>query len=116
MGLHVMVLKLAGTSAHGCVTPTVTALIWPFVLKLSLALRSPHQTYSDLLRSSRLFFFQLVQIFLNHEHLVPNGTGYNRTRWDRALRLVSERIAQARRWHESELDEDSLRNLSMLAL
>ncbi|KAH0641459.1 hypothetical protein KY289_032433 [Solanum tuberosum] len=61
----------------------------------------------------------MSQITFNTEHPVGpsrGGDGGGNTRWERAVRLMSERLIHARRSQFSEADEESLRELSMIAL
>ncbi|KAL6979745.1 hypothetical protein U1Q18_021400 [Sarracenia purpurea var. burkii] len=113
MGLHLVVLvklNLAATVHGGC--PMVVTLVWPYILKLAVSLRPLRRGYTSVIYGGRLFFFQLAQIASNAEP----GVG-NRRRWERALRLVCQRIAHARRYSPAlESDEESFRTLSMLAL
>ncbi|KAL2472031.1 Uncharacterized protein Adt_40167 [Abeliophyllum distichum] len=117
MGLQVVVLaKLGLCAASHSLTPLSAALLWPFVLKFSFSFRPLREVYTDILHALRLFFFQLRQITMNDE---PDGSAASNggARWERALRLICERVTQARH-AQSGLDsgEDSLRAISMLAL
>ncbi|CAL5442035.1 unnamed protein product [Camellia sinensis] len=113
MGLHLVVLaklNLTATAGHGA-SPLVVILVCPFLLKLSFSSRPFQRAYNDIIRASRLFFFQLGQIAFNN--IEPAGP---RQRWHRALRLVYQRLTHATRSLASESYEESLRALSMLAL
>ncbi|CAK9173217.1 unnamed protein product [Ilex paraguariensis] len=115
MGLTLVVLaklKLITTSHSVC--PMVAGLAWAFVLKLSFSITKLgplRRVYADVLNGFRLFLFQMGQISLN-----AAPTSSNRTRWERALRLVRERLTQVTRSPALESDEDSLHTLSMIAL
>lgn len=58
----------------------------------------------------RLFFFQMSQIAFD------GGGAAGGPRWQRALRLVYQRVAHARHAQAGSEGEDSLAALSMLAL
>ncbi|KAF3448335.1 hypothetical protein FNV43_RR09048 [Rhamnella rubrinervis] len=105
----------------------VASLVLPFMLKLCFSFKLVRQTYSDLLHASRLFLFQLGRIAFDRrevpDHNVNIGnSSSNRSRLDRALRLVQERVAHVRRsqgLQPSDHDDhhqDSLYTLSMTAL
>lgn len=113
MGLHVVALaKLSLLSPSHTVSPLVTCLICPFVLKLSFGLRSFRRAYTDVLHASRLFFFQLSQTAFD----TGAATG-NSTRWERALRLAYQSVSHARRSPAgTQRDEDSFHALSMFSL
>ncbi|KAK9716379.1 hypothetical protein RND81_06G229300 [Saponaria officinalis] len=138
MGFHLLAianLKLAKAATHGC-TPLVLSLILPFILRMSCSVRIIRQSYIDLFYSSRLFMFQLTQIVLDDNNNSNNnnnnieGSNDNRVgsrdisrggaRWDRALRLVSERLIRTRRHLASmrydDDDEVSFHDFSMIAL
>lgn len=131
MGLQMVAylakLKLLSNSSHITLSPMVAGLVWPFMLKLCFSFKLVRQTYSDLLHSSRLFLFQLGRIAFDptelpdHNFNIGNNNG-NRSRLERALRLVQERVAHVRRSQglpSSDHDDhhqDSLHTLSMLAL
>lgn len=111
MVLQVVVLaklSLCATS-HG-LTPLSAALLWPFVIKFSFGFKPLREVYIDTLHSLRLFFFQLRQITMNNE---PGGGD----RWERAVRLICERVTQTRLAQSGDdSGEDSLRAMSMIAL
>lgn len=120
MGLHLLLIGkiniLATSSTHSLSHQFVVSLLWPFILKVaSFSFRPIHQVSSDLIYSMRLFSFQMSQITFNTEPHVGPGRGGN-TRWERAVRLVSERLIHARRSQFTEADEESFRELSMIAL
>ncbi|KAK9275319.1 hypothetical protein L1049_022582 [Liquidambar formosana] len=114
MGLHLVLLaklNLLSTSSQS-LSPMVASLVWPFVLKLTFSFRLIRRTYTDVIYSIRLFSFQMGQIAFDTELGLRNTT-----RWERALRLVYERVTNAGRSPSpSQSDEDSLHALSMLAL
>ncbi|KAL6181312.1 hypothetical protein ACLB2K_047967 [Fragaria x ananassa] len=136
MVLHMAVaasvkLKLLSCTSHSLITPIVSGLIWPFVIKVSFNLRSVRRAYADVIHSSRLFFFQLnriVRTFDEHDvhadHDEPAAinnttTSSNRnTRMERAFRLVSQTVTNGvRRSSEAiQLDEQSIHALAMIAL
>ena len=118
MGMHLMVvaaihLSRAGSIGAAGASPGLAAnLIWPFLVKLCLSVQvNPH----DWISSSRFLIFQFAQIFARNSR---NDENQNNNRWDRAIRLVRERIDLARDSHMSlrHDDEESLHILSMLAL
>ncbi|KAM7491213.1 hypothetical protein LguiA_034134 [Lonicera macranthoides] len=115
MGLHFVVLaklNLIANSQTSFSTPLLATLIGPFLFRLFLNFRPIRRVYNNIIHNWRLFFFQLDQIAFHSDH-VPAGTG---RRFQRAVRLVSDRISQARRPSTLEFDEDSLHALSMIAL
>ncbi|PRQ18186.1 hypothetical protein RchiOBHm_Chr7g0203191 [Rosa chinensis] len=133
MVLHMAVvasvkLKLLSCTSHSLITPVVSGLIWPFVIKVSFSLRSVRRAYADVIHFSRLFFFQLNQIvraFDEHDvradHDEPAaivGNNNNNTRLERALRLVCRTVTNGfRRSSEAlQLDEQSIHALAMIAL
>uniref|UniRef100_A0A2N9GGW6 Uncharacterized protein n=1 Tax=Fagus sylvatica TaxID=28930 RepID=A0A2N9GGW6_FAGSY len=73
--------KLKLLSPSHSLSPMVTSLVWPFLLKMSFSFRIVRGAYTDLVLASRLFFFQLGQIALN-----PEPAFGNTTRLERALR------------------------------
>ncbi|KAI3453472.1 hypothetical protein Pfo_010135 [Paulownia fortunei] len=105
-------LSLIAAAHHG-VTPLVTALLWPFVLKFSFSFRPLHEGCTDMMHALRLFFFQMGQIATNRE---PSSGGAGGVRWQRALRLVFERVIHARRAQSTADGEDSLLILCGLQL
>ncbi|KAL6280036.1 hypothetical protein ACE6H2_016917 [Prunus campanulata] len=124
MGFHTAIvattlkLKAFSTSHSTLITPLLTGLICPFVLKLSFSFSLVHQTYYDLIHPSRLFFFQLNQIAAadnfddDLQQQQPAATRF----LQRALRLLQLAVAHQRNSQTSELDEQSIHDLSMVAL
>ncbi|GMY30014.1 Decaprenyl diphosphate synthase [Fagus crenata] len=113
MVLHMVALaklKLLSHS-HNLISPMVTSLVWPFLLKLSFSFRFIRRAYTDLVHASRTFFFQLRQIALNPEPALGNTT-----RLERALQLVYQRVTRTRRSQAQPLDDDNFHTLSMFAL
>lgn len=113
MGLHLLiVLKLNMiTSSVRLNTPLFISLLFPFLIRLGACSFKPlHQIYYNLAHSVRLFFFQISQIAFSSQPPAPS------TRWERAVRLVYERLTGARHAQFREMDEESLRALSMIAL
>ncbi|KAL9231135.1 hypothetical protein vseg_006395 [Gypsophila vaccaria] len=119
MGIHLIPLAAlhltsggGGGGARVVATPRILGtLIWPYLLKLCLSFKvSPH----GMITSSRFLVFQLTQILA---HGNQTGSDSN-TRLDRAIRLVRERVAQAReaQRHFPSNGEDNLHLLSMLSL
>ncbi|KAL0296256.1 UNVERIFIED_CONTAM: hypothetical protein Sradi_6677700 [Sesamum radiatum] len=104
-------LSLVG-AAHQGLTPLITALVLPFVLKFCFSFRPLHDTCSDMMHAMRLFVFQMGEIAFGRE---PSG-GAGDVRWQRALRLVCERVRRARHARPSASGEESLVALSMLSL
>ncbi|KAK8658199.1 hypothetical protein V6N13_036411 [Hibiscus sabdariffa] len=117
MGLHVVAVAMAKlhllSPSHSFTTPLVAGLICPFVLKVSFRLSFLRRVYIDAFDASRLFIFQLSQIALGADQPAPGNGG---RRWQRALRLVCQRIAQVRRPTVAESEEDSFHTFSMLSL
>ncbi|OMO52450.1 hypothetical protein COLO4_37181 [Corchorus olitorius] len=122
MGLHLLALaKLRLLSSSPTFTPLLAAtLICPFLLKLSFSLGIVRRTYTDVIESTRLFFFQLRQIIAfedDHDQPPPGGNGGGvPDRWQRALRLICQRITLVRRSPAVESDEDNFHTLTMLSL
>ncbi|KAL3499581.1 hypothetical protein ACH5RR_038674 [Cinchona calisaya] len=125
MGLHLVLLAklklITITHHHVCLgTPIIVSLLGPFLLKFFFTTFRPlQQAFINTIYSSRLFIFQMGQI-INSNSEPPGfsngpGTGTS-TRWQRALRLVNERLTLARHSQVTESDEESLRALSVLAL
>lgn len=133
MGLHFVVLAKfhlyllanSGTAfSHGC--PAVLAsMLVPFALRVTSNISIIRRTYYDLTYSLRLFLFQLTRIALDddqHEYnwsQVVAGGRSTSSRFDRALRLVSQSITRTRRRMElmsHEDHEDALHELSMITL
>ncbi|KAJ0047967.1 hypothetical protein Pint_15873 [Pistacia integerrima] len=113
MGLHMLALlklNLLSASAPSSINPILTSLIWPFVLKLSFNLKPVRITYVDMLYACRLFLFQLGQIAFDTDQ-PPLGT-----RWERAIRLVCQRLTQARRSSPTQSDENHFHTLSVISL
>ncbi|XXG75866.1 hypothetical protein AAC387_Pa08g0346 [Persea americana] len=108
MGLHLVALAKLKFMAmsHGSF---VTALLWPFLLKMPFARRMSH-AYTDGAASYAFFFFRLRRIFFDEEPV------HNGQRWERVLRLLSERVADASRYSTASSDEASLHAVTMLAL
>lgn len=133
------VAKVVWMSSQSAAGPMVGGLVFPFLLKLSFSMTLVRKTYCDLVHASRFFFFQLSHIAFNndtiyhhhhhhHRHVNYGGRNNNNTimnfnsRFERALRLVYERLTHFRRSQYSQPpmasqdQEDSLHTLSMLAL
>lgn len=64
-------------------------LLWFFVLKLPMAAGMRGSSYTDMAFSIRLFVFRLNQV-LFHDGPTRGGA----RRWERALRLLRERVQQ----------------------
>ncbi|GAV78548.1 hypothetical protein CFOL_v3_22014 [Cephalotus follicularis] len=114
MGLIIVALaKLTLLSSSHTISPLLSGFLWPFALKLSFSLRIVRRAFWDVIHSSRLFFFQLGQIASDtHEPALGSNT-----RWERALRLVSQRLRQARRQQAIDQSvEDSLHRFTVLSL
>ncbi|KAK9927558.1 hypothetical protein M0R45_024739 [Rubus argutus] len=122
-----MKLKLLSCTSHSLITPVVSGLIWPFVIKLSFSLRLVRRTYTDVIHASRLFFFQMEQIIRaidEHGHADHDerpvaiiGTN-NNSRLERAVRLVHQTVTNSVRQSSEalQLDEQSIHTLAMIAL
>ncbi|KAK3224893.1 hypothetical protein Dsin_004755 [Dipteronia sinensis] len=127
MGFHLVALAklkyvLMSPSHHATITPLLATMICPFLLKFSCSFSLIRQAYIDLLHASSLFAFQLQQIAFNTEPPLPrldgNGNVNNNgsSRWDRALRLVCQRITHVRPSPPTQSDEDSFHTLTVLSL
>ncbi|KAL6183405.1 hypothetical protein ACLB2K_044816 [Fragaria x ananassa] len=140
MVLHMAVaalvkLKLLSCTSHSLITPIVSGLIWPFVIKVSFNLRSVRRAYADVIHSSRLFFFQLNRIVrafdeydvhadhdepaaINNNNNNSSSSSNSNTRMERALRLLRQTVTNGvRRSSEAmQLDEQSIHALAMIAL
>ncbi|KAI5328369.1 PREDICTED: MANES_02G039300 [Prunus dulcis] len=124
MGFHTAIvattlkLKSLSTSHSTLITPLLTGLICPFVLKLSFSFSLVHQTYSDLIHQSRLFFFQLNEIAAadNFDDDLQQQRPAATRSLQRALRLLQQAVTHQRNSQASELDEHSIHDLSMVAL
>ncbi|KAB2018102.1 hypothetical protein ES319_D08G206100v1 [Gossypium barbadense] len=103
------------TPAHSISAPLLAGFICPFVVKLAFRFRIVRRVYIDMLYATRLFFFQLSQIAFDAggDRQPSPGDG---ERWQRALRLVSERITHVRRSPVADSDEDSFHTLTVLSL
>lgn len=112
MGLPILALSklalAAAATSHG-LTPMVAVLLWPFILKISFNFPPLQQACTDMLISVRLFFFQMGRITFDR------GSSGGGERWQRALRLVVERVVHTRHAHAQSRD-DTMLHLSMLAL
>ncbi|KAK9274566.1 hypothetical protein L1049_021815 [Liquidambar formosana] len=106
----VFIAKLNRLSTSNSLSPIVGSLVWPFLLKL-FGFGLIGRTCTDIVYALRLFTFQMGHIAFGAEL-----RGRNSTRWDRALRLIHERVTHARRSPTSQSDEHSLHTLTMLAL
>lgn len=104
-------LSLIAATHTGPTTPTVAALLWPFVLKLSFCFGPIHDACIGMMHGLRLFFFQLGLIAFDSNSATVRGGGV--VRWQRALRLLYQRIANAR---PTQSTQDSFVIVSMLAL
>ncbi|GLT91067.1 hypothetical protein SLE2022_089760 [Rubroshorea leprosula] len=93
------------------ISPTLAALICPYVLRVFFSPGIIGRGYVDLLYASRLFFFQLGHIVSDAE---PGQA--NESRWQRAVRLVCQWVNRVRRSPASQLDEDSFHSLTILSL
>lgn len=116
MGLHLVALAklhLLSSSPTHSFTPLIAGLICPFVLKLSFSSSIVRRAYIDVIDASRLFFFQLSQIAFQQDQPAPGNGG---DRWERALRLVCQRITHVRRSPSGQSDDDSFHTLTMLSL
>lgn len=96
-----------GHSIHGFAPLLTTALLWPFVLKFAFSFRPLRESCLEMGDAMRLFLFQMSQIAFDGE---AGGGGL---RWQRALRLVYERLLHVRR---TQSDDESLLALSMQTL
>lgn len=105
-------LKLLFSTSHAIsLTPFITYLVAPFVLKVLLNWRSLPQLYEDVWHASRLLIFQFSEIAfgIRQENLE------DRSRWERALRLFSERISHSLR-SPSSTEARSMHDFSMITL
>ncbi|CAN4097772.1 unnamed protein product [Withania somnifera] len=110
--MHLLiVLKLHLTASSRSLT--IVSLLCPFLIRLAACKFKPlYQIYSNLVHSVRLFFFQMSQITSDSQPPARRST----VRWERAVRLVYERLTRARHVQFWETDEESLRALSIIAL
>ncbi|GLT35160.1 hypothetical protein SLA2020_096360 [Shorea laevis] len=81
------------------------------MLRVSFGLRIVHRAYDDLLFASRLFFFQL-----GHRAFDAEPGQADESRWQRAVRLVCQRVTRVSGSPASQSDEDSLHTLTILSL
>lgn len=91
----------------------MAVLIWPLVLKLVFSFRQVREAFINVLYNLRLFFFQMGQITLSAD---PDGGNGGGDRWQRAVRLVYERLSHARDAESTAAVEESFYELSMIAL
>ncbi|KAK8584468.1 hypothetical protein V6N13_109863 [Hibiscus sabdariffa] len=116
MGLFlVAVAKLHFLSSAHSLSPLLGSLICSFVIKLAFSLRIVRGACTDMVDATRLFLFQLSQIAFEADGHRPPAPG-NGERWQRALRLVSERMAYATRSQVAQSDEDNFHTLTVLSL
>lgn len=121
MVAHLAKFKLLCNPSHTALSPAVTVLVWPFMLKLCFSFKLVRQAYSDLVRGTRLFLFQLGRIAFDRGEVPADHVNGNGHRFERALRLVNERLAHLRtpqglRPSDDDHSQDSLAVLSMFAL
>lgn len=120
-------LMMGTTNQMISLTPFLTSLLWPFMLKVFFSFRPLREALYDTAYGVRLFIFQMGQIAFGPEQITSPGTAAPGTgtgiptqqgmmRWERALRLVYERLTRSRHPQFAESDEESLRALSVLAL
>ncbi|EYU33315.1 hypothetical protein MIMGU_mgv1a024616mg [Erythranthe guttata] len=86
-------------------------MLLPFVVKFLLNFRPIHECCINMMHATRLFLFQMGHIAFDSGGTTTTAGGD--VRWQRALRLLCQRVNDARR---SQQTEDSLIALSMLAL
>ncbi|KAF9615524.1 hypothetical protein IFM89_024151 [Coptis chinensis] len=111
MGLHMVALtKLHLLTTTHSSSPLITAL-GIFILKVPFSIRHINRVYTNAFTASRLFLFRLGVIMFGEEL-----EAYNGQRWERALRLVRERLINARRSWTTQIHEDSLHVATMVAL
>lgn len=113
MGLQLVALvKLKFLAmAHSHCSWLVTAMPWPFLLKLPFHRINTSRACADLAAASTFFFFRLRQILFDNQQIEHNGR-----RWERALRLFCERAIDARRYSTAHADHASLYSVSMITL
>ncbi|KAJ4832316.1 hypothetical protein Tsubulata_026985 [Turnera subulata] len=118
-------VNLLFTGSQSTATPLLSFLICPFALKVTSSFSVVRRAGADILYASRLFFFQLSQIAFDsdhhHHHHQPaaaSALGNNvGTRFDRALRLVYQRVANARRSSvATQTDQNNFHSLSVFSL
>ncbi|KAI5655707.1 hypothetical protein M9H77_32894 [Catharanthus roseus] len=118
MGIPIAILVkyklLIAANQTATITPMITTLLWPFLLKLFFSFRPLHEALLDITYGLRLFLFQMGQIAFGSDPSAAAAHGG--MRWERALRLVYERLIRTRHPRFSESEEESLRALSVLAL
>ncbi|KAK8614037.1 hypothetical protein V6N13_122415 [Hibiscus sabdariffa] len=116
MGMFlVAVAKLHLLSSAHSLSPLLGSLICSFVIKLAFSLRIVRGACTDMVAGTRLFLFQLSQIAFGAHGNRPPAPG-NSERWQRALRLVSQRVAYATRSQVAQSDEDNFHTLTVLSL
>lgn len=126
--------NLMATTNQMSLTPLLTSLLCPFMLKVFFSFRPLREALYDTAYGVRLFIFQMGQIafgpeqepLINSTPAAAADTGSNThpsppppqgmMRWERALRLVYERLTRTRHPQFAETDEESLLALSVLAL
>lgn len=119
MGIPLAILVkyklLIAANQTATITPMITTLLWPFLLKLFFSFRPLHEALLDITYGLRLFLFQMGQIAFGSDPPAA-ATAHGGMRWERAFRLVNERLIRTRHPRFSESEEESLRALSVLAL
>ncbi|RRT64943.1 hypothetical protein B296_00041451 [Ensete ventricosum] len=120
MVFHMVVLgklQLLAGGGHGH-WKLLLSLLCPFALKLPFAATClPSSGVADLLLALRLLVFRLARIFLDEAAAAQGGRG----RWERALRLLHERVgavagSDAARLGVPRTSEETFNVISMLAL
>lgn len=101
-------MKLMITSSSNPHFVIHVVLLFLFLLKIPLAIQM-RGSFTDMYFSMRLFLFRLNRV------LFPDTPGRNGRRWERALRLFRERLAQ-RTASNATANEESLLEVSMLTL
>ncbi|KAE8055903.1 hypothetical protein FH972_012714 [Carpinus fangiana] len=105
--------KLNLLSQPRSLSPFVSSLVLPFLLKLSFSFPLVTRNCVGVVDASRLFFFQLGQIAFGSADQSAFGGG---SRLERALRLVHRSRSHARRPQAPQIEDDSLHALSMFVL
>ncbi|KAM7272362.1 hypothetical protein ACFE04_027025 [Oxalis oulophora] len=130
MCLHILILvQIKFLSLRHAISPVVSWLLCPFMVKLSLKL--VHRAYKDSVSASRLFLFQLAHIALDNgqaqtridNEQQPQQNTNNNRRFTRVVRLISDRVRPllmmvriSPTQQSEEFNNYNLHTLSMISL
>ncbi|KAL5728361.1 hypothetical protein ACHQM5_001454 [Ranunculus cassubicifolius] len=113
MVLHLLVLtKLKLLSLTHISSTALTSALVMLILKLPSSSRHLSRVCSNAFIASRLFLFRFSVIMFEY----GNNGGIDAQRWDRAVRLVRERMTNTRNSWSSEIHEGSLHAATIVAL